>query len=163
MISAVQYGGRVTDDYDNRLLLTFTRVWFSDQLFSETFQFYKGYGILAYKNIPEYLEAIETMKTVDPPQAYGLHSNADITLVILAINTNAAETYILVVHILITLLNNRYQRSMTADLLDTILSIQPKESSAGGGETREASVYRQTKEMLEKVPPNFDPHEVRER
>lgn len=57
----------------------------------------------------------------------------------------------------------RYQRNMTQELLDTILSIQPKESSSGGGETREASVYRQSKEMLDKVPPNFDPHEVRER
>lgn len=47
--------------------------------------------------------------------------------------------------------------------MDTILSIQPKESAGGGGETREASVYRQTKEMLDKVPPNFDPHEVKER
>lgn len=48
-------------------------------------------------------------------------------------------------------------------MLDTILSIQPKESNVGGGETREASVYRQAKEMLEKVPPNFDPHEVKDR
>ncbi|RVE46462.1 hypothetical protein evm_008872 [Chilo suppressalis] len=135
MVSAVQYGGRVTDDYDNRLLVTFTKVWFSDQLFSDDFQFYKGYGIMKFKNIAEYIEEIEKMKTVDPPQAYGLHTNADIT----------------------------YQRNVTQDLLDTILSIQPKESSSGGGETREASVYRQSKEMLEKVPPNFDPHEVKER
>ncbi|XP_045484350.1 dynein axonemal heavy chain 8 [Pieris rapae] len=135
MISAVQYGGRVTDDYDNRLLGTFTRVWFADQLFDEDFQFYKSYGIMKFKNIPEYIEEIDKMKTVDPPQAYGLHTNADIT----------------------------YQRRVTQDLLDTILSIQPKESSSGGGETREASVYRQSKEMLEKVPPNFDPHEVKER
>ncbi|CAD0194925.1 unnamed protein product [Chrysodeixis includens] len=135
MVSAVQYGGRVTDDYDNRLLTTFCRVWFSDQLFTDEFQFYKGYGIMKFKNIPEYVEEIETMKTVDPPQAYGLHTNADIT----------------------------YQRNTTQELLDTIVSIQPKESSSGGGETREASVYRQTKEMLGKVPPNFDQHEVLER
>lgn len=82
MVSAVQYGGRVTDDYDTRLLVTFCRVWFSDQLFSEDFQFYKGYGIMKFKNIPEYLEEIEKMKTVDPPQAYGLHTNADITFVL---------------------------------------------------------------------------------
>ncbi|PZC81902.1 hypothetical protein B5X24_HaOG211688 [Helicoverpa armigera] len=132
MVSAVQYGGRVTDDYDTRLLVTFCRVWFSDQIFSDDFQFYKGYGILKYKNIPEYVEEIDKMKTVDPPQAYGLHTNADIT----------------------------YQRNTTQELLDTILSIQPKESSSGGGETREASVYRQSREMLDKVPPDFDPHEV---
>ncbi|XP_060805314.1 dynein axonemal heavy chain 8 [Amyelois transitella] len=135
MVSAVQYGGRVTDDYDTRLLVTFCRVWFSDQLFTEEFQFYKGYGIMKFKNIPEYVEEIDKMKTVDPPQAYGLHTNADIT----------------------------YQRNKTQDLLDTILSIQPKESGGGGGESREASVYRQSREMLDKVPPNFDPHEVKER
>lgn len=44
-----------------------------------------------------------------------------------------------------------------------MLSIQPKESTAGGGETREASVYRQAVEMLEKVPHNFDPNDVKER
>ncbi|XP_034837309.1 dynein axonemal heavy chain 8 [Maniola hyperantus] len=135
MVSAVQYGGRVTDDYDNRLLSTFCKVWLTEQLFSDDFQFYKNYGIMKFKNIPEYIEEIEKMKTTDPPQAYGLHTNADIT----------------------------YQRNLTQELLDTILSIQPKESSSGGGETREASVYRQSKEMLEKVPPNFDPHEVKER
>lgn len=61
------------------------------------------------------------------------------------------------------LINSRYQRNKTQDLLDTILSIQPKESGGGGGESREASVYRQSKEMLDKLPPNFDPVEVKER
>ena len=92
MVSAVQYGGRVTDDFDTRLLTTICRVWLSDQLFNDDFQFHKGYGILKYKNIPEYLEEIETMKTVDPPQAYGLHTNADITLVYCKVNLHHPYT-----------------------------------------------------------------------
>lgn len=48
-------------------------------------------------------------------------------------------------------------------MLTTIVSIQPKESSVGGGETREALVARQTQEMLEKIPPAYDIFEVRER
>lgn len=44
--------------------------------------------------------------------------------------------------------------------LGTIVSIQPKESSGGGGETREQIVFRQADEMLEKLPDNFLPHEV---
>lgn len=79
MIGEVQYGGRVTDDYDKRLLNTFTKVWFSDALFADGFVFHQGYEVFNFKQVTEYLQAFETMAAVDPPQAYGLHSNADIT------------------------------------------------------------------------------------
>ena len=50
---------------------------------------------------------------------------------------------------------------MAKEVLDTILSIQPKEGGGGsGGETRETIVYRQAEEMLEKLPPNYLSHEV---
>lgn len=79
MIGEVQYGGRVTDDYDKRLLNTFAKVWFMEALFAEGFTFYKGYPLLIFKQVSEYLKAIDTMSPVDPPQVYGLHPNADIT------------------------------------------------------------------------------------
>lgn len=48
-------------------------------------------------------------------------------------------------------------------MLFTIVSIQPKESAGGAGETRESIVARQTSEMLGKLPPDYDFFEVKER
>ncbi|XP_043247781.1 dynein axonemal heavy chain 8 [Colletes gigas] len=135
MIGEVQYGGRVTDDYDKRLLNTFAKLWFSEALFTEDFVFFKGYPILVYKQVTDYVKVIDEMPTVDPPQVYGLHSNADIT----------------------------YQSNTTKAVLDTIVSVQPKEAGVGVGESREVVVTRQAKEMLRKLPPMYDPFEVKQR
>lgn len=48
-------------------------------------------------------------------------------------------------------------------ILDCILDIQPKDSSAGLGETREDFVNRLAGEMLDKLPDNYVPFEVAER
>lgn len=52
---------------------------------------------------------------------------------------------------------------MAKEVVDTIMSIQPKDSSGGTGETREAMVYRIANDMLEKLPPDYIPHEVKAR
>lgn len=47
-------------------------------------------------------------------------------------------------------------------ILDTILSVQPKEGGGGGGETRESIVYQLAEDMLRKLPPQYNAFEVRE-
>merc|ERR1711881_111091 len=135
MIAEVQYGGRVTDDFDKRLLSTFANVWFSEDMFSEKFSFYKTYNIPKYTKIGEIMGIIEEMPLTDSPEVFGLHPNADIT----------------------------YQTNTARSILETIVNIQPKDGGGGGGETRESVVYRSADEMLAKLPEDYIPHEVRAR
>ncbi|XP_036448538.1 LOW QUALITY PROTEIN: dynein heavy chain 5, axonemal [Colossoma macropomum] len=133
MLGEVQYGGRVTDDMDKRLLNTFTRIWFSESMFGDKFCFYKGYTIPKAKMLQEYHTHIDTLPLVDTPEVFGLHPNADISC----------------------------QTNMASEILSTIINIQPKDSSSGGDETRESTVLRQANEMLEKLPADYVAHEVR--
>lgn len=57
----------------------------------------------------------------------------------------------------------RYQSNTTQAVLDTIISVQPKEAGAVGAESREVVVTRQAKEMLDKVPALYDMFQVKER
>ena len=56
-----------------------------------------------------------------------------------------------------------YQSNTAKGILDTILEIQPKDSSSGGGETRESIVYKLADDMLEKLPNDYIPFEVKAR
>merc|ERR1719219_1150301 len=77
----------------------------------------------------------DTLPNIDSPDVIGLHPNA-------GINTRKEEG----------------QR-----MLDTILAIQPKESSgSGGGISREDSVKEQAQQMLEKLPEKLADYKVNE-
>lgn len=130
----VQYGGRVTDDFDKRLLTTFTHVWFCDVLLRPGFEFYRGYKVPQTRNLQGYLDYIDSLPITDTPEVFGLHPNADIT----------------------------YQINTAKGILDTILSVQPKEGGAQGSETRENVVYKLADDMLSKLPKQYNSFEVKE-
>lgn len=53
-----------------------------------------------------------------------------------------------------------YQTNTANSMLQTIVSIQPKDTAGGSGETRESVVYKLADDMLDKLPDDYVPHEV---
>ncbi|CAF0971632.1 unnamed protein product [Didymodactylos carnosus] len=132
MISEIQYGGRITDDRDRRLMITYAKNWFGEFIFSNEFKYYDGYHMSKARKLEEVLYCIDKLPLIDPPQVFGLHPNADIT----------------------------YSTNLAKALLDEIVSIQPKEVGVLVGESREKIVHNVCGDMLSKLPANFAQHEV---
>lgn len=125
----INYGGRVTDDKDVRLIKTILRRYINDGIVEDGYKFSESGK---YISIPagtqeDYLNYIKNLPFNPHPEAFGLHENAEIT-------TNQSETRI---------------------VLENILSIQPR-SSSSGGKTREQIIMEISMELESKTPPAFD-------
>lgn len=126
LIADIHYGGRVTDEWDQRLLNVYVKQFFNADVVS-TPDFALSSNVSYY--VPEantsndYLQFISKMPPTDPPDAFGQHPNADISSLI--------------------------QRSNT--LLGHVLSLQPATASAGG-QSREDVVLTIAKDLLVTLP-----------
>jgi dynein heavy chain len=125
----INYGGRVTDDKDVRLIGVILKGYMNANMLIDDFPLSKS-GI--YKSIPvgeivDYIDYIKSLPLNPDPEAFGLHDNAEIT-------TNQINT---------------------SQLLFDIISMQPK-AQKGKGKTREEIIGEQAKFLQDKTPPVFD-------
>ncbi|KAJ8974696.1 hypothetical protein NQ317_015225 [Molorchus minor] len=83
LIGECNYGGRVTDDWDRRLIVTVLEtylnprmVWNKNYTFSEVGN---CYGLPEKNDYDSYLQHINSLPPLHPPEVFGLHTNAGIT------------------------------------------------------------------------------------
>merc|ERR1719498_192653 len=132
MVAEVQYGGRITDDLDRELFVTYAAKWFCDDVFRSQFTFNTYQADYNYR-IPDGLEinayrsAIETIPPVDSPLIFGLHTNADLT----------------------------YRLKDASEMLTTIMETQPKDSGSSSGKSIDEIVKELALDLLTKMPPDF--------
>ena len=134
MAAEANYGGRVTDPKDRRLILTILDDYYTSEVLDDTHKLSDSgvYYIPPEGELSSYKEYIkEELPINDLTEIFGLHENADITS---AIN----ET-------------NR--------LLGNVLSLMPR-VSGGSGKSQEEELQDLTKDILDKLPPPFDIQEV---
>lgn len=129
----VNYGGRVTDDKDVRLIKAILERFVNEKCVDIDYKFSDS-GL--YKTIPagskeDYIAYIKTLPLNPKPEAFGLHENAEII-------TNQNET---------------------RSILGLVLSIQPRTSSAGE-KSREEVIGDIVISVQSKVPPLFELDEI---
>jgi len=133
MVAEIQYGGKITDDYDRRCMFTFAEKFFQQSVMEPNYSFLKGYTVPLVTDINAFREHVNTYPVTDSPEVVGLNMNAD----------------------LVFRLNN------VAIVFSTILDTMPKGGGGGGGQTREEMVVEVCKDLLSKTPKLFDQQELK--
>ncbi|UPR05068.1 heavy chain of dynein [Chloropicon primus] len=133
-IGECNYGGRVTDDKDRRLLSTLLDLIYDEKITGEEFNLSSSgvYRIPKNNTLQAYVEYVDALPTIPRPEVFGLHDNADITKD----------------------LNDTNQ--MIATLITTM------GEAGGGGDSggQEQVVRAMCSDILERLPPNFDIEKV---
>lgn len=127
----VNYGGRVTDDKDRRLLNDLLERFVNPKVVEEDSYQFSESGIYYCPNVDsvsQIQEYVESLPIVPKPEILGLHENAEIT-------SNQNEAF---------------------NLLQTVLSMQPRQTSQGTGSSRSEDLTVFCSEMLASMPEQFD-------
>lgn len=144
MVSAVQYGGKITDSLDVRLFKTYTEEWLTEKTCGEEYSYNPAepifkipkdfnYIVPSFVEHSEYRRYIDSMPEIDSPEIFGLHPNADLT----------------------------FRVKETNSLFQTLGETQPK---GGGGETgvsREDVVLEKSSNLLQRLPDDYVEDEYR--
>ena len=127
----INYGGRVTDEWDRNCLLSTLKKFYNPDILEEVYMFSESGKYYAPNegNIHVYRDYIDGLPFNDLPEIFGLHENANIS----------------------------YQTQESEKVLQTILSIQPRESTATGEKTGDELVIEFTETVLLSLPEPLDP------
>ncbi|CAL8305136.1 unnamed protein product [Lota lota] len=124
------YGGRVTDDKDRRLLVSLLSIFYSwDVIRQPGYQLCEGelYYVPPHGPHQAYIDYIRNLPISADPCVFGLHSNADITK----------------------------DNQETNQLLDGVLLTLPRQSG-GGAKSPQEVVDELSEDILSKLPADFD-------
>ncbi|XP_055549943.1 dynein axonemal heavy chain 6 [Wyeomyia smithii] len=76
----ITYGGRVTDSWDQRCLRSILKIFSSDRILSEDYQYSDSglYHCPKGRKLDEYKAYANALSIHDPPEMFGMHENANI-------------------------------------------------------------------------------------
>ncbi|KAH0806962.1 dynein heavy chain 10, axonemal-like [Histomonas meleagridis] len=139
LIGEAMYGGRVTDDFDRRILMTYLDEYMGDFLFDDfqVFNFFKdnekSYDLPKVKGLNEYINYIDNLPIITSPDVFGLNLNAEIN----------------------------YYQDTSREMCNNILNINSNTINTLNRISKESQVSSIVSEIQLKLKPPFNLNEVR--
>ncbi|CAG7837222.1 unnamed protein product [Allacma fusca] len=126
----ITYGGRITDNWDQRCLTTILKTYFAERTLTKHHK-YSPSGIYYapfYKHLKDYITYIDKLPIIDEPEIFGMHENANIT----------------------------FQQQESINLLNCILTVQPRQSAGKAASVKDEIAFEQAAQFEKKLPPIVD-------
>ena len=85
MVAEANYGGRVTDDKDRRLIKTILETYYCPEILDDNYKFSDSglYYAPVEGELSSYRDYISKLPMNDEPEVFGMHDNAEISGAIL--------------------------------------------------------------------------------
>ena len=133
----INYGGRVTDDWDRRCLISMlTRFYLPEIIDDDDYRYSKSgtYYVPPPTDRKGYIDYMESLPKVDDPELFGMHSNADIT----------------------------FQKKESFYMMFTMLSLQPRATGGGEGKSSDEIVTDLALDIQPRTPAILDEDDAQE-
>ena len=131
MTGHINYGGRVSDDWDRTCLLSILKKYYNQDILTiekQVLSSSKIYFVPEHGSLKDYVEYIQTLPSFDDPEVFGMHENANIT----------------------------YQNQESTKIMETVLNIQPRVLAVASGKTPDELVMEMATEFATQLPELLD-------
>jgi dynein heavy chain len=129
-VGEINYGGRVTDDWDRRLIVNILEDYYNPDALRVGYRFSESeiYFSIEGKTYAEYKEYIKGLPIDEGTEIFSMHENASIT----------------------------FAQKQTNSLFNTLLTLMPKSSNSGSGKSREEVLIELGLSIQSKIPKPFN-------
>jgi dynein heavy chain len=140
LIGEAMYGGRVTNDFDRRVMMCYLEEFCGDFIFDTNQQFYfsqagHDYKVQAHDTLEQYMDAIEEIPLFTNPGVFGLHANAEII----------------------------YFTNYAKELWRNTLEMQTSDGGEAGGMNKEEYITSVATDIQSKLPELFDTYNIKKK
>ncbi|RHZ02207.1 hypothetical protein DYB26_000657 [Aphanomyces astaci] len=125
----INYGGRVTDDWDRRCLTSILNGFYTPQVLTDSYKFSASgtYSAVTSNDYAGVMAYFESLPVHAAPEIFGMHENANVT----------------------------FERNESWQMINIVLSLEPRDAGGTGGQSNDEKVLELAASIQTQLPMNL--------